>query len=387
MAKNHYIPRLLLRKFAEDGKVNSYDFVKGVFCTKKLKNTFAENDLFDPELEKAFADKLEGPIGDMLNNKLLAGDKIVLDRRENLLLRKFFMINALRAPITSESWEDMVDRVDRHDHPIVEMVENMKAVCPEMWASMMEDYSSDERYISDLRQAMSIESLEDIAVPKENTNVSDSLKASATTAMMRVIGFWDCEETGQEFIMPKLPGISVMDNGGLMYKASVMQSLGQNIGSILGQDYRSAECYREYMRLMMGSMMITDNFAMYPISPTRMLVAIAPYFRAFFPVVDPVSKRVMLPPLLGKEQFDKHFYKPMNMELFRPCENWRNKQYTYSVKKLTAEEVMQLNAGMLDMETEEMVFHDYNKIRDSFWYYDNVIAMGYEKKHDLSHMI
>lgn len=83
---NHYIPQLLLRPFSENGRVNLYQFSSKQFQTKKTQRVFAEKDLFDEELEKQLAVKLEGIFGDLLNHKLLRGDEISLDRRENMLL-------------------------------------------------------------------------------------------------------------------------------------------------------------------------------------------------------------------------------------------------------------------------------------------------------------
>ena len=85
--------------------------------------------------------------------------------------------------------------------------------------------------------------------------------------------------------------------------------------------------------------------------------------------------REVYPPLLKKEQFDRHFFKPMRLELFEPCRTMFNKYYQYSVKKLNENEVKELNGLLLDMETEEFAFHDFNRIRDSFWYYDKKMKL------------
>ena len=90
---------------------------------------------------------------------------------------------------------------------------------------------------------------------------------------------------------------------------------------------------------------------------------------------------------LNKEQFDKHFFEPMRLELFEPCKNVWNQFYEYSVKRLNANEVKNLNAQILNMETEEFVFHDFNRIRESFWYYDKKMKFREGKKHDFSHLV
>ena len=76
----------------------------------------------------------------------------------------------------------------------------------------------------------------------------------------------------------------------------------------------------------------------------------------------------------------------MPMELFEPCHNYFNQHYKYTVKFLTAKETMYLNSVLLNMETSQFAFHDFNKIRDSFWYYDHKMTFGLEKRHDFCHL-
>ena len=58
---NHFIPKLLLRQFAcGNEKINLYNFETEKFTTSKLKKAFAEEDIYDAELEAAFNTKLEG---------------------------------------------------------------------------------------------------------------------------------------------------------------------------------------------------------------------------------------------------------------------------------------------------------------------------------------
>lgn len=378
----HYIPRLLLKQFAASEKVNTYDFTKSAFCTKKLKNTFSSQDAFDPELERAFSNKLEGPFGNLLNHKLLSGDTISIDRKENLLMRKFFMINFLRAPIVNASWDEMVKRTRLQNHPSVQTMDFLLRHNPEFKEKFEKSIPSKDTYIPDLKKAMEIDSLEDIANPNSKFQVSLTLELAAVNAMLTTIAFWDCKGTGQEFIFPKLPGISQMDNVSIFHKSLV-------ISSVKAEKEKSGikdELRRELERLEYGSMAYSENFSVYPISPTRAIICFSPYFRAFFPIMDPTDTVELYPPILKKKQFDRHFYEPMRMELFKPCKNLFNRAYQYSVKKLKPEEVLSINAMLLNMETEEFVFRDYNRIRDSFWYYDKKAKFADSKKHDFSHL-
>ena len=243
----HYIPRLMLRRFAENERVNLYQIREGHFATKKLKRVFSEEDLWDEQLEKV----------------------------------------------------------------------------------------------------------------------------------------WDCADTGMEFLYPKLPGICMMDQGGILYKMNVLLELQEK----KRREGLPEDLGREFQRLIWGTSVYSSNFGVYPLSPTRALVEFSPYFRAFFPVYDPTGKWEVYPPLLGKEQFDRHFYYPMRMELFSPCDNRFNQEYEYTVRKLTEEETLLVNCLQLSMETEAFVFHDFNRIRETFWHYEHRIEFAKGKKNRFCHII
>ncbi len=376
----HYIPRLLLKHFAEENKVCVYDSATASYTRKKIKNTFTMEDAFDEELENAFATKLEGPFGDLLNHKLLSGEKITIDRRENLLMRKFMMINALRSPLTNHSWEEIVEITKTQNHPSVHMAEFMRRFSPE-FRELFNSVYSKNTYISDLKKAMEIESLEDISGAKEDSGISIKLSFAAKYAMAATVAFWDCTDSGQEFILPRLQGISEMDNKGIVHKSIVLADRKEG----LEKEWLPEDMKAEIMSMLYGSTIFSDNYGVYPLSPTRALVCFSPYFKAFFPM-KAANSRITYPPLLDGKQFAMHFYKPMRLELFKPCTNNNNSIYHYSVKQLTAAETQGINALMMNAETEEFVFHDYEKIRGSFKYYDNEAVFAGGKKYDFRHL-
>lgn len=202
---NHYIPRLLLKQFAVSEKVNTYDFTASSFITKKLKNTFASKDIFDEDLESAFATKLEGPFGDLLNHKLLQGDTIAIDRRENLLMRKFLMIHSLRSPFVNISWDEMVQRTQLQDHPSIQAREFLLRHAPELKEIFEKMVPSPETYIPDLKKAMEIDSIVNIANSYDRPDVSDTLRTAARLAIVTVIAFWDSSESKRDIFTLPIP--------------------------------------------------------------------------------------------------------------------------------------------------------------------------------------
>lgn len=298
---NHYISCLLLRHFATAEHINTYNFTINSFEYKKIKKTFSEENLFDEKLEREFAIKLESHFANLLNHKLSQGGVISLNRQENLLLRKFLMINFLRAPILNTNWNEMVERTKQQNHPTVQAMEFLFRHHPELKAEFYKVTHSRENYISNLKKAMEIDSLEDIAEGKQELGISEELKITARMAMSAVIAFWDTYDINQEFILPKLPGITEMDNVSIFHKSIILKDLRNR----LENEWLPDDLELELRRLQVGSLLFSENYSIYPITPTRCIVCFSPYFRAFFDIMDASGKKKLYSPMLKKEQFSE----------------------------------------------------------------------------------
>lgn len=370
MPRNHYIPKLVLRQFAVKDRVNTFDVQKQCFSAKKLKNVFCEENLFPNELEQRFARDLEGPFGDLLNHKLLADVReISVNREENFLIRKFDLIHRLRSVYINQDPDEMMKKAGEADNPsyiFLKSIPKMAQILP-----------SNKTFLQDLEMAMNCRSLEDLYY-NHGRELSPSLFISAKMAIASYYAIWDSEQSGEEFILSKLPGISLQDQYGPLYKRQIMLKYRANEWDKISEIERD-----RFEVLFTGILGNADNYWILPLSPTRALVGISPYFKAFFPQPRGSSEMPYIPALLPREQFIMHFYEPMQMDLFEPCRNYDNLNYTFFVKDLTRREVMHQNALALNEEMEEWAFHDYNRIRDSLWAYEHVFTMV-KKKRDYS---
>lgn len=377
----HYIPRLLLKQFANNEKrtnVHCYNYETKSFSSKNTKNIFTEDDLFPADLEQQFAYQLESPFASLLNNKVLRKEKITINRPENMLLRKFFLIQTLRHPMYNGSWEEMLERTKSKENPTMQMKEVLSQLDPQMKEMFQQMEFTQDDYLPNLIQGLNAELIEDLAKGGEHTTLT--LTYYARLACVAAIAFWDCKDSGQEFILPKLTGISLMDDVSILYKWTVLRQLKASAQHLHPLQKMELE------RLEHGSTVFFNNFTVYPLSPTRLMVCFSPYFRGFFPQQRYDHPATPFPPLLGKEQFPLHFFKPLPFTLFEPCKNHQNTEYHYQVKSLSAQEVFHINAMLLNVETEEFVFHDFHKIKDSFWHYENVEKIQ-NKQHDFSNII
>ncbi len=289
------------------------------------------------------------------------------------------MMQWLRSPIAKLSWEEMLKKTDMQDSFYVRQHHIMMNL--REYRRLFEESFVPGDFERNMLQAMEFDDIESLLENKQQC--TRALRYAALHSFVTPCAIWDCTDTGMEFVLPKLPGICLDDHGGTFHQFEVLLKLREQES----KERASEITMMEIDRLLYGVMHYGSNFTVHPISPTRILVQFTPYFRAFFPVCDAYGITKVVPPMLGKEQFDRHFYEKMRMELFEPCMNRGNQRYTYKVKHLTWKETCEINGLLLQMETDEFVFHDYNRIRDSFWYYHNMMRFADRKKHDFGHLI
>lgn len=234
-------------------------------------------------------------------------------------------------------------------------------------------------FIHNLKTTLEVADISDIATQDIRLTDNLALVAAAQSAVAVTYTIWDSTECNQEFILPQVPGVSESDMFGFQEKIRVIWNLCEKT--------KKGPLYNELVTRLYGSMAYSENYGIFPISATRALIGFSPFFRLFFPMKDNLEpyenheQTILYQPLLDEAEFQRHFYSPKRMELFENCDNYMNQKYRYRVKQLRATEVQQMNALMINMEPEKFVFHDYNKIRDSLWYYDNVAQFAMEKRY------
>ena len=337
---------MILRQFAENDRVHVQDLITGSCETKKLKDVYAENGLFPEEVEEKMSRKIEGRFGDLLNHKLLLPtNTIKLDRKENMLLRVFMLLEVMRNVKTNQSLEAQF-KYDRENKqrwrtPLEQQV--METIYDHSDSTV---FPCDENYIENLYKIAEYDSLEellqDVALPM-------SILTMANIIYSTYIAIWDAGDD-EEFILPSVTGISSLDSGGVTHKSVIMYHALTEMP--LSPIVRFRTDY--VMRNMIGG--LVDNYLFHVISPKRCIVCISPYFKLFFPQKKH-GKQPAIPKTFPSDIFKYHFSGIIpRMELFEPCDTTDNQNYRYVVKHLNNDETKFMNALMLNEEKSKYVF-------------------------------
>ena len=97
MINSHFIPQLILRHFCEEEKLTYYDIEKNRSEIRSTRSVFSEKGYYPEQLEKDLCQKIEVQFANLLNNKILSDRyKVVINEKDQLILKKFLIITCLR---------------------------------------------------------------------------------------------------------------------------------------------------------------------------------------------------------------------------------------------------------------------------------------------------
>ena len=92
--KNHYISQFVIRRFSD--AINIFDIHSGkIDENKRPHKVFFHEDIFDEETEKLF-NFIESRVANIISQKILAKGKVVLTRKELVLLKRYMLISSVR---------------------------------------------------------------------------------------------------------------------------------------------------------------------------------------------------------------------------------------------------------------------------------------------------
>lgn len=119
--RNHYIQKRLLKNFAttaENGKdkICILDLVKPSVDYRNIENAFYESNLYDigesedaKLLEKRFNEAIECPATAVFDKICNAKDSVTITRKEQCLIKKYFLAQQYRTPCNKRSYTDETD--------------------------------------------------------------------------------------------------------------------------------------------------------------------------------------------------------------------------------------------------------------------------------------
>lgn len=347
MSNNHYVPRLILRKFSD--KLSLYNVKTGELKENiPPEHAYAIQGFYDNETEKKLNLKIESQFGGLLSNLILKREnEISLSRANVLRIKKFLLVSMLRS-IQAENW--------------MQMEKHFYSLCPPapFEEKQFEGESPNEYWLRTINVILDTD-----GTPQQVRNHPDRTYPAYRWACIvnsAYLSFWDAPSNRDEFVITDVgmtsenekgwDGVRVHNQKKLDYIAKLLESTN-------GKSERD-----NLLNLLDTVTNFSENFQMFPISSKRMIVLISPffkfrYFRKSLGVPVPnLSDLTVIPNEKLFEPNRNHYVLPQMPN--KGYQYHEEDKYIYDVKVLTTDEIRYCNALFLDRIDTHLGFSSLN---------------------------
>lgn len=347
MSNNHYVPRLILRKFGD--KLSLYNVKTGELKENiPPEHAYAIQGFYDNETEKKLNLKIESQFGGLLANLILKREnEISLSRANVLLIKKFLLVSMIRS-VQAEHW--------------VQRERMFYKLCPPapFEEKQIEGESPNEYWLRTINVILDTD-----GTPQQVRNHPDRTYPAYRWACIvnsAYLSFWDAPSNRDEFVITDIgmtsenekgwDGVRVHNQKKLDYIAKLLESTN-------GKSERD-----NLLNLLDTVTNFSENFQMFPISSKRMIVLISPffkfrYFRKSLGVPVPnLSDLTVIPNEKLFEPNRNHYVLPQMPN--KGYQYHEEDKYIYDVKVLTTDEIRYCNALFLDRIDTHLGFSSLN---------------------------
>lgn len=347
MSNNHYVPRLILRKFGD--KLSLYNVKTGELKENiPPEHAYAIQGFYDNETEKKLNLKIESQFGGLLSNLILKREnEISLSRANLLLIKKFLLVSMIRS-VQAEHW--------------VQRERIFYKLCPPapFEEKQIEGENPNEYWLRTINVILDTD-----GTPQQVLNHPDKTYPAYRWACIvnsAYLSFWDAPSNRDEFVITDIgmtsenekgwDGVRVHNQKKLDYIAKLLESTN-------GKSERD-----NLLNLLDTVTNFSENFQMFPISSKRMIVLISPffkfrYFRKSLGVPVPnLSDLTVIPNEKLFEPNRNHYVLPQMPN--KGYQYHEEDKYIYDVKVLTTDEIRYCNALFLDRIDTHLGFSSLN---------------------------
>lgn len=379
MKNSHYVPKFILKKFAN--KLCLYNIKTGKFRENvKPEKAYCEKGFYNDETEDKLNLHLESQFAKLLNEKILkCKDKIEFSREELLLVKKFLLISIIRS-INSEA---AMQKEKRFYDVLIILLKKQGFITSKededkIRPFIEEDIPNETSYEYWLRTINVI--LDTNGSPEEILKHPKKTYPAfrwATVINAGYLAFWDSEYNRDEFVITDIGMTSENEIG---WNGITTHNIKKkNFLLELLQNEKDEMMKAVIIRQIDFLASFHENFQMFPISTRRMIVLISPFykFRRMYKDIYLMPKLETLTELVNEELFspnDVHYvYRQIDIKpKYHP-----NDKYIYKIKQLTREETRYCNALFLDRINTTLGFSSLDKIVGSVLLYKRLNKYPY----------
>lgn len=349
MINSHYVPQLILRHFANAERIQYCDLGNRKVETRNIRSTFSEKGYYPDEIEKEMCYKIESQFANLLNKKLLNERwRITLTRDELFILKKYLIVTTIRYNCT--------EAIKKYGNPL-QAVQGYSDHFYDNINKVLATQNSEE-----LARLMSISPSEKIEkLNSGRIGEFNSLFADIKNIMHSYIVFVSTHRCGECFIVP---------DTGFAYQATHLavfqQSEFDKCMYTLSQAIRTHNPYL----LQIAQMLTPYDMFVCPVSKEFAVLSLSIFYKFFNRQSDIYgllsTEGLTVNRLLGFG--DSNMVEPPKVKL----QFGKATAYEYSIQQLSFQDVLELNARMINNSERYIGFQDFEKIKNSIEYYSSL---------------
>lgn len=344
---NHYIPQFILREYGD--RINVFNVKDQVLKTnQKTSNIFAGSRIYPQDLEQNIGYKLEAPFAKLFHEKLMKGvpgESVVLTRKEVLLMKRFFLLETMR--VESE-----------RDNIYFDKLASQLSLNYKFKEKTIPDETPESRWHRNLQVIIETDDLRNIF--KHDLCTYEVLKW-AMIFMSGYFAFWDCSRSSTEFLVNDIGMTSEIEDSFLTdgYEHEKKDYLQYLIQRETRTDLRSA-----YTQMLQDQFSFHENFYLFPLSKSRLIVLINPFFRLYDKREKMFRPSIWPSHIENRRLFEKNLAPKVPVLLGKPVFN-DGDEFTYTVQNVSDSDAEYINMLMLDRVDTLMGYATLDGIKNS----------------------
>jgi hypothetical protein len=367
MAKNHYVSQLIIRRFSDKtNKINVFDVNKrSILENKNSADIFYKNNIYSEETEDKLNKLLEDPFAKLIDEKIIDKDKIIISRKDVLLIKKYLLVDSIRT-LTARGFKKVftgfADVADRYWFINKQLKDNSLPNLPKMSDLKENTIDSFERA---LRVFIEADNLQGVVDHKDATR---ELYLWCKVFLDGYLAFWDASQE-QDFILTDNGLTTEYEPSHQLYEGLSHSKISYLL-HMLKQDPDKGEVIT-YSTLLERLTAMYENFSIFNLTSSRSIVIVNPFFKLYgnqeFIFYNDIIVNPRIPDIWPSYIKDKMAFKQPLTEYKVKGSYSLDDEFIYQPRRLTLDDTIYVNYLFLSQTIKLLGFRTFEKIKDSLY--------------------
>ncbi len=362
MARNHYVSRLIIKRFAPS--VSTFDMnTNQIVEHRKAAKIFFDEDIYENDIEEKMAHDLEQPFASLLDKKILGCDVIRLTRKELNLLKSFLLLDSVRT-YTPEDFQRAITNFHSNTQKYLKInhdfFDDSLEALPSTESLKLSAY---ELHMRAMKLYLECRTVAEMLV---HPLATQELFCWAKVVFDAYVSFWDSHDN-HEFVLSSSGMISDYEPSHYLFEGLDLSKLSYLLEQVK-QTGNNQSTNFFYAHCLSFNNLMYENFNIFNLSSTRCMVLVHPFFKLYTDTVNTINgEKVVAPkPDIWPSVIESRDISRQPIVKYKTPGVWgMDDEFEYSTVKLTEWDTIYVNQLILSQTFRLMGFNNIEKIIDS----------------------